>query len=276
MIMASVLAKGRTILENAAQEPEVDDLISLLNSMGAKIKRTGFRAIVIDGVKKLHGTSFEIPSDRNEVVTFAILSALTGGDIYIKNVRVEDIKDFLSKFKEVGGVWEAKNSSIRFYMKNGIRSSHIVTAPHPGFMTDWQGPWAILMTQAKGESTIHETVYESRFGYVDELKKMGANLELYVPKVENPEQTYNFNYTTESRNNKQGLKISGKTDLHSAVLNVSDLRAGATLVMASLIASGQSVVYGAEYLERGYEAFDERLRSLGAVIEVLEEEEVEV
>ena len=276
MIMASVLAKGRTILENAAQEPEVDDLISLLNSMGAKIKRTEPRAIVIDGVKKLHGTSFEIPPDRNEVVTFAILSALTGGDIYIKNVRVEDIKDFLSKFKEAGGVWEAKNSSIRFYMKNGISSSHIVTAPHPGFMTDWQGPWAILMTQAKGESTIHETVYESRFGYVDELKKMGANLELFVPKMENPEQTYNFNYTTESRNNKQGLKIYGKTNLHSAVLNVSDLRAGATLVMASLIASGQSVVYGAEYLERGYEAFDERLRSLGAVIEVLEEEEAEV
>lgn len=285
LIMAAVLAKGRTILENAACEPEIDDLILLLNSMGAKIKRIEPRKIVINGVKELSGASFEISPDRNEVVTFAILSALTGGNIRIKNVRTEDIKGFLSKFKEAGGVWAPPrrgsapegrlNSSMRFYMRNGIKPSHIVTSPHPGFMTDWQGPWAILMTQGQGSSTIHETVYENRFGYVDELAKMGAELEIYQPKVANPAEFYNFRYDLPAgpleKNGKHALRIHGKTNLHNAVLNISDLRAGATIVIAVLIAKGESVIYGIENIERGYESFAQRLRALGADIKVLEE-----
>lgn len=270
LIMAAALAADRTVLENAAQEPEVDDLIRLLNSMGAKIKRTKPREIVIDGVRKLKGTSFEVPPDRNEVVTFAILSALTGGDIRIKNVRIEDVGGFLSKFKEAGGIWEKKNSSTRFYMKNGIKSSHIVTSSHPGFMTDWQGPWAIFMTQAQGVSSIHETVYGNRFGYVNELLKMGADLEIYQPKIANPLKFYNFHY---HKNGKHAIRIHGRTNLHNAVLNISDLRAGATLVIAALIARGESIIFGVEHLERGYEAFDSRLKNLGANIRIVEEEE---
>ena len=268
LIMAATLAHGKTVLENAAQEPEVDDLIGLLNSMGAKIKRTEPRTIVIDGVQKLHRATFEIPPDRNEAITFAILSALTGGAIYIKNIDLLDIKNFVSEFKEAGGKWEKKDSKARFYLTGYVKPTHILTAPHPGFMTDWQGPWAIFMTQAEGDSTIHETIYENRFGYVNELAKMGADLEIYQPEVVNPKEFYNFNYR---KNGKHGLKIHGKTHLHNAVLNISDLRAGASLVIAALIAKGESIVFGIEYLERGYEAFDKRLRSLGADIDVIEE-----
>lgn len=277
LIMAATLARGRTILDNAAEEPEVDDLISLLNSMGAKIVRTEPRTIVIVGVKKLHGTSFTIMPDRNEVVTFAVLSALTGGKIYIKNVQMTTIRGFLNAFKKAGGKWETGDSKVRFYIEQEIKSMDIVTSPHPGFMTDWQGPWAIFMTQANGTSTIHEAVYENRFGYVDELKKMGADLEIYQPKIQNPREFYNFNYRLpagrQGKNGKHGLKIQGKTNLHNAVLNISDLRAGATLVIAALIAKRESIIFGVEYLDRGYEAFDRRLRELGADIEDIEVDE---
>ena len=270
LILAAVLAKGRTVLENAAEEPEIDDLINLLNLMGAKIKRKEKRTIVIDGVPSLHGASYSIMPDRNEVVTFAICSALTGGKILIKNVDLSTISEFLKKYEEAGGSYEKIDGKVRFYLKNGISPTDIVTKPHPGFMTDWQGPWALFMTQAKGESTIHETVYENRFAYVEELKKMGAKMKYYDPEIKNPKDFYNFNYE-EGHEHNQALKIFGPTPLHNAVLNIADLRAGATLVLASLIAKGESVIYGIDHLERGYEAFDERLRQLGANIKVEEE-----
>ncbi len=275
LILAAVLANGVTTIENAAEEPEIDDLIALLNQMGANIKRKKARTIIITGVARLHGTSYTIMADRNEVVTFAVLSALTGGKIYIKNVQTKHIEAFLSEFRDAGGVWEEKEQGIRFYMKNGTRATDIVTQPHPGFMTDWQGPWAIFMTQAKGVSTIHETVYESRFGYYEELAKMGAELFLFTPKVSAPEKFYNFNYSKETET-QQGLRIKGPTPLHNAVLSISDLRAGATVVIAALIAKGESIVYGAEILERGYESFDVRLRALGADIKVTEDEALEI
>lgn len=275
LILAAVLANGATTIENAAEEPEIDDLIALLNQMGANIKRKNARTIVIIGVAKLHGTSYTIMADRNEVVTFAVLSALTGGKIYIKNVQMKNIEAFLSEFGEAGGVCEEKKQGVRFYMKNGIKPRDITTSAHPGFMTDWQGPWAIFMTQAKGVSTIHETVYESRFGYYEELTKMGAALDLFTPKVSYPEKFYNFNYSKETEA-QQGLRIKGPTPLHNGVLSISDLRAGATVVIAALIAKGESVIYGAEILERGYENFDARLRALGADIKVAEDEAPEV
>lgn len=275
LILAGVLAEGKTIIENAAEEPEIDDLIALLNQMGAKIKRKSARCIEIIGVKKLHGTTYTIMSDRNEVVTFAVLSALTGGNIYVKNVNLNDLTAFLKEFKLAGGLWEENILGVRFFTKNGIKPTDIVTIPHPGFMTDWQGPWAIFMTQGKGISTIHETVYENRFGYFEELKKMGANLELFAPRVPDPKSFYNFNYSKSDTKNTQALKIKGPTPLHNAVLNVSDLRAGATVVIAALIANGTSVIYGVDILERGYEAFDSKLASLGANI-IAEEEILEV
>jgi UDP-N-acetylglucosamine 1-carboxyvinyltransferase len=176
---------------------------------------------------------------------------------------------FLDAFKKAGGAYEKTEVGVRFYAES-LNPVDVTTATHPGFMTDWQGPWALLMTQANGESTIHETIYENRFMYVTELQKMGAKLEMYSPSVENPNELYNFNYDVK-KSYLQGLKIYGKANLHNAFMNMYDLRAGATVVIASLLAKGESTIYGIEIVERGYEDFHKRLFELGAHIEVLEE-----
>lgn len=267
LVLAAVLAKGKTIIENAAEEPEVDDLITLLNKMGAKIKRTKTRTIEIEGVEKLHGARFRIMSDRNEAVTFATLSALTGGDIYIKDPPIELMKTFLDKFSQAGGKWKNERDGTRFFIEGEISPVDISTGPHPGFMTDWQGPWSVLMTQAVGVSTIHETIYENRFAYTPELKKMGAKLSFFNPPVNKPNEFYNFDFDkNDSNHRKQGLRIEGPTKLHNAVIDIADLRAGATLVIAALIAKGESTIFGIEHLDRGYENFYKRLRDLGANI----------
>lgn len=263
MILAAVLANGRTVLENAAKEPEVDELIEFLIQMGAKIKRKALRTITIEGVKKLHGARFRISPDRNEIVTFAVSAVITGGDILIKDIQKEGLADFLNTLEKAGGGFEERENGIRFYYKGELSATDVVTSFFPGFMTDWQGPWAVLMTTARGVSTIHETIYENRFSYVSELKKMGAHIELYNPKVTSPNKFYNFNIS-DDKNYFHAEKIFGPTRLHNGVINVADLRAGATLVLAALIAKGQSAVFGIEHLDRGYEQFDKRLRSLGA------------
>lgn len=265
MILAAVLAKGKTVLENAAQEPEVDELIEFLINMGAKIKRIKDRVVVIEGVEKLHGARIRISPDRNEAVTFAVAAVITGGDLLIKGIKRTELVEFLEMLEKAGGGFEEKGNGIRFYYKGELRATDVVTSFSPGFMTDWQGPWAVLMTTAKGVSTIHETIYENRFSYVSELKKMGAHIELYNPKVNNPNKFYNFNMGDDG-NYFHAEKILGPTRLHNGVIDVADLRAGATLVLAALIAKGQSVVFGIEHLDRGYEQFDKRLRVLGADI----------
>ncbi len=264
LLMAAVLARGETVIENAAQEPEVDELIAFLTSMGARINRNK-RTITVDGVTRLHGTRFAVAPDRNEVITFAIAGLITGGDITVVNARKKDIAVFLEKINKAGGKYEEVNNGIRFYDGMMI-GTDVETSPHPGFMTDWQGPWAVLMTQAKGTSIIHETVYENRFGYVEELIKMGAHIELFNPQVKNPKKFYNFNPMDDKDEYFHAAKISGPVKLHNAILNISDLRAGATLVLAGLAATGKSVIFGIEHLDRGYEAFEERLTSLGADI----------
>lgn len=271
LILASVLASGKTVLKNAAQEPEVDDLISFLNSMGAQIKRISPRIIVIQGVSKLHGTRFRIGPDRNEAVTFAIASLITDGDILVKGVRKEELREFLEKLDVIGARFEERENGLRFYLNGELKSTNVVTSPYPGFMTDWQGPWAVLMTKVKGESTIHETIYESRFGYILELRKMGANIEFFNPEVRNPRMFYNFNFEDDSKENFHAAKIYGPTKLHNAVVIISDLRAGATLVLAALAAKGETIIFGVEHLDRGYEQFEVRLRGLGARIRRVKE-----
>ncbi|OGH42365.1 MAG: UDP-N-acetylglucosamine 1-carboxyvinyltransferase [Candidatus Levybacteria bacterium RIFCSPLOWO2_02_FULL_36_8b] len=271
LILAAVTANRRTVLKNAAQEPEIDELVNLLNKMGAKIKRTEPRVIVIDGVEKLHGTNFIIGPDRNEVVTFAIAAVLTNGDIFVKNADKAGLIEFLNKFEKAGGGFEVLNNGIRFYAKGELKPVDIITTPYPGFMTDWQGPWAVLMTKAKGISIIHEAVYENRFGYVDELKKMGADIELFNPKVDNAQIFYNFNIKDDKKEYLHAEEVKGPVNLHNAVMNISDLRAGATLVLAALCAFGESVIFGVEHLDRGYEKFEERLKSLGADIKRVSE-----
>ena len=194
LIMASTLAKGTTIIENAAEEHEIDDLISLLNSMGAKIKRIEGRKIEITGVEQLHGTTYEIVSDGNELVTFAVLSILTGGNILLENANLDNVGEFLSELYKAGASYETVDGKVRFFAQDGLNPTDVVTNPEPGFKTDWQGPWAILMTQARGFSTIHETIYENRFGYVSELRKMGAKIDFFNPEVTDPQSLYNFNY----------------------------------------------------------------------------------
>jgi len=271
LILSAVLAEGRTVLNNAALEPEIDELITLLNAMGAKVWREDDRKIIIDGVLKLQGTTFAIGPDRNEVVTFAVAAAMTQGDIVIENVDQTGILVFLEKYTEAGGGFEQLKEGLRFYYKGPLKNVDITTSPYPGFMTDWQGPWALLMTKAKGISVIHETVYENRFGYVSELTKMGAHIELFNPKVSSPAAFYNFNMEDDKKEFRHAAKIKGPVQLHNAVVSISDLRAGATLVLASLAAKGESVVLGVERVDRGYEQFEKRLKTLGADIKRVKE-----
>jgi len=267
ILLAAVLAQGRTVMENAAQEVEVDDLINCLNQMGAKIQRVAPRRIVIEGVKALHGLEYTIMPDRNEEITFAIAAAVTGGEIIVKDSQPQNLTAFLKSFKEAGGTIKVIDAQTTCYgAGHRLVATQITTAPHPGFMTDWQGPWAVFMTQANGRSTIHESVFESRFSYVRELRKMGAKIEFFDPPVKNPEQFYNFNWNDRVRGSQQGIIINGPTALHNAIVTIDDLRAGATLVLAALTAPGASYVYGVEQIDRGYEKIEARLVSLGASI----------
>ncbi len=266
LILAAVLASGQTILDNAAQEPEVDDLVRLLNEMGARIKRVKPRTIIIDGVKKLSGTTYKIMPDRNEAVTFAIAALVTKGDVFVKGTQRENLKAFLEKLDEAGAGWEPDHLGTRFFYRGPISGVNIKTAPYPGFMTDWQAPWTLLMTQAKGESQVCETVYENRFQYVDELVKMGAKISLFNPKVTTPESFYNFDLADERDEYRHAAKILGPTPLHNAVLTIPDLRAGATLVLAALAARGKSYLAGTHHIDRGYENFAGRLKILGAKV----------
>ncbi len=272
LIMAAVLAKGKTILDNAAAEPEVDQLIDFLNQMGARVKRISERKIEIEGVEKLHGCRFEVAPDRNEIVTFAIAALITKGDITVKNVKNDSgLTQFLEVFEKTGGGFEEKGKDLRFFYKSQLLPTDVKTTFYPGFMTDWQGPWAVLMTQAAGISVIHETVYENRFSYVPQLLKMGAKVELFNPEVPNPKEVYNFNLSDNKSSYYHAVRISGPVQLHNAVVEIYDLRAGATLVLAGLCAQGESVVFGIEHLDRGYENFEKRLKSLGADIERVKE-----
>lgn len=271
LIMAAVLGKGKTILENAAREPEILELIALLTKMGARIKKRAKRTIEITGVEKLHGVEFSIGPDRNEIATLAVAAILTKGDIFIKNVRNVDLWAFIERLEKAGAGVEKKDNGIRFYYKGPLKSVDIETSSYPGFMTDWQGPWAVLMTQAKGEAVIHETVYENRFGYVSQLKKMGANIILFNPDVKNPEEVYNFNLSDNNPSYFHAIEVKGLTKLHNAVVEIADLRAGATLVLAALSAHGESIILGVEHLDRGYENLEEGLKSLGANIKRVRE-----
>lgn len=281
-ILAAVLAEGETVLVNAAEEPEVDDLIALLTKMGAKVKRDEqeSRKIVIEGVRELSGARHQVLPDRNEAVTFACAAAATYGEVALSGVRSTDLTAFLAKIEKMGVGFEVGPNELRVWLDKASPLSpvDIETAPHPGFMTDWQQPMAILLTQAGGESTIHETIYEERFGYTEELVNMGARVELLTPTEAGltfDSRSYNFDWPLDSVRGKAEeepkavAKISGPTPLSGCQLRIPDLRAGASLVLAALSAEGQSEISGVEHIDRGYEAFDEKLRGLGAKIERL-------
>lgn len=265
LIIAAVLANGKTTIENAALEPEIDDMINFFNSMGAKVKRDG-GSIVIQGVKSLHGATHVVMSDRNEAVSYACMAIATKGDIIVEGAKPEFLRAFLEKLDSIGGKYEVADYGIRFYYDQPLLATDIVTQPEPGFMTDWQPLWTTMMTSAKGESHVIELVHNNRLAFTNELNIMGAKIELYDPKVDNPEEQYQFAWP-ERVHNFHAAKITGPTPLHGVNMTVPDLRGGATLVMAAIMASGTSIIDNVELIDRGYERFDERLRNLSANIE---------
>lgn len=195
LVMAGSIAEGKTTIRNAAEEPEVDDLIDFLNKMGADIRRIEPRVIEIVGKERLNGATHEVMFDRNEAATFACFALGTKGDIIVEQAEKEYLASFLEAVEQAGGGWEEVPNGLRFFFEKTLLATQVQTAPHPGFMTDWQAIWATLMTQAKGVSTIHETVFENRFTYIPLLEKFGAEVKRISLDLEKPEEIYNFNWT---------------------------------------------------------------------------------
>ncbi|OIN88870.1 UDP-N-acetylglucosamine 1-carboxyvinyltransferase [Candidatus Beckwithbacteria bacterium CG_4_10_14_0_2_um_filter_47_25] len=265
LIMTAVLAEGRSVITNSAREPEVDDLIGCLNQMGAKITRSG-RTLTIDGVKALRPARYRVMPDRNQAVSYAIAALATRGEVTINNARPEHLRAFLAKLKLAGAGAEISSGGIRFFFKRQLQATGIITQPHPGFMTDWEPLWSVLMTQAVGRSKIVEGVFLNRFQFVPDLMAMGAKIRYFDPRPENPDKFYNFNLTDDRAGNRHGIEISGPTPLKGGKFAVKDIRNGATLTIAGLLASGQTVLANAELIDRGYENFAGQLCHLGASI----------
>lgn len=258
-ILGAVLAKGKTVIQNAAKEPEIIDLILMLQKMGAIIELGSNRTIYIEGVKKLNGTRHKILPDRNESVSFASLAvASLGSRIKVKNAVQKDLITYLNAIRRVGGEYEVEDDGIIFYRNGGLRAVEIETDTHPGFMTDWQQPFVILLTQADGISIVHETIFDDRFGYTQDLNLMGADIKVFSKCLGELECRFN------GMNYQHSAVISGPTDLHGQNLKVRDLRAGMAHLIAALIANGESQIDGIDELDRGYEDLDGRLEKLGA------------
>lgn len=255
VMMAASMAKGNTIIENAAKEPHVVDAANFLNSMGANIKGAGTDVIRIKGVQEFHNTTYSIIPDQIEAGTFMTAAATTKGDIIIRNVIPRHLEPISQKLKEMGAIVEQGDDAVRVIAQRRLKPTQIKTLPYPGFPTDMQPQMAAAMALSDGTSVIRETIFENRFLYVDELNKMGAQI------------------TTEGT---QKAIIQGVEGYTGADVVAPDLRAGAALVIAGLAAEGYTTVSDIKYILRGYEQFDEKLRNLGGCIELVEtEEEVE-
>ena len=263
IIISSTLACGRTNIFNAAIEPEIMDLIKFLQKMGAIIEISTDRKITIEGVDTLYGADHKVIPDRNQSVSFACAGIASKGDVFVENANQDDLITFLNSIRRIGGKFEIKDNGIRFYYGGDLRPVAIETNVHPGFMTDWQQPFVIMLTQAKGISIIHETVYEKRFGYVSELKKMGADIELYNTCLGG------LNCRFANAGYYHSAVLKGPTELHAAEITIPDLRAGISYLIAGVLAKGETLVNGAIYIDRGYEDIDLQLRNLGAEIKRL-------
>ena len=244
ILMAAAVADGKTIIENAAEEPEIVDLVTFLNSMGANIKGAGTNVIRVEGVKHLYGASHTVIPDRIEAGTFIIAAAMAGGDVVVDNVLSEHLKSLLAKLGEAGVKVIKDIDSVRVISDGHIHSTDIKTLPYPGFPTDLQAQFMAMMTIGDGTSTVTETVFENRFMHVGELRRMGANIEV------------------------EGRKaiVHGVPFLQGAFVRATDLRAGAALVLAGLTAHGVTEVGDLRHIDRGYDHLVEKLRGLGADI----------
>ncbi len=261
IILAGVLANGKTTISNAAVEPEIVDIIKMLQKMGAKIELNAVnRKININGVEKLHGVTHYILSDRNEAVSFAVMALATDGDIFIEQAPRENLAAFLHIIQKINGGFKIEDNGIRFFRKGELKPVKIETDTHPGFMTDWQQPIVVLLTQDDGTSIVHETVYEDRFGYAEELRKMGANITISLECL--GEKPCRF----AKNGHPHSATIKGPTPLRGAEMEIENIRAGCAHIIAALIANGESKIGGVEHLDRGYENFEDKLLDLGAKI----------
>jgi UDP-N-acetylglucosamine 1-carboxyvinyltransferase len=242
VLMAAALAHGTTVLQNCAREPEVVDLADLLNAMGARISGAGTEEIVIDGVESLGGAEHTIIPDRIEGGTYLIGAALTRGDVTLEQASAADLAPLLDKLADVGATVEVAGGDIRVHADGELTAQSIETTPHPGFPTDLQAQYMVLMTQARGVATIRETIFENRFQHAPELARMGADIRVDGGSAE----------------------IHGPTPLAGAAVMATDLRASACLVLAGVAAEGETVVDRIYHLERGYEGMELKLQSLGA------------
>ena len=246
-LIASVLAKGTTIIENAAREPEIVNVATMLNNLGAKIKGAGTSIITIKGVKELRGGMVEVIPDRIEAGTYVIAGALMGDNLKIENIIPEHIEALTMKLKEMGVNIEVNSDNILVSKTENLKATNVKTLVYPGFPTDLQQPIVTLLSLAKGTSIVEETIYENRFNHVEYLNKLGANIDIQNRK----------------------LKITGVSSLKGNTIDATDLRAGACLLLAALKAEGTSIINNADYVLRGYENIIEKLTNIGAKIELI-------
>jgi UDP-N-acetylglucosamine 1-carboxyvinyltransferase len=265
VLLASCLAEGTTVIRNAAVEPEIMALILLLQKMGALIAVEVDRTIVVEGVARLRGAEHWVLADRIEVASFAAAAAATGGDVFISGAEQATIMAFLNALRRVGGEFEVRPDGIRFFRGGELTSIALETDVHPGFATDWQQPFVVLLTQANGLSVMHETVFEGRFGYTAELRAMGATIELYNTCLGAKPCRYRYG------DHLHSCLVQGPTPLAGTAMQIPDLRAGFSYLIAALVANGPSVIDGAQYVERGYSSIPDKIVRLGGRIVVLDE-----
>jgi len=249
LMMAATRAKGRTVIENAASEPEIQDLASFLNKMGAKIKGTGTNIIEIEGVNALSGTVHEVIPDRIETGTFMVAAAVTGGNVAIRGADPGHLEAVITKLREAGAKITLNNREIRVTSGKNLKATDIETIPYPGFPTDMQAQWMVLMSLTKGTSIITETVFENRFLHVGELQRMGSSIQV----------------------KGNSAIVKGVPKLSGAPVMATDLRASAALILAALAAEGKTEIFGVNHLDRGYEDIEKKLKRLGARIKRIKE-----
>lgn len=253
LILAATLADGTTTLENAAREPEIVDLANLLNKMGANVKGAGTNTIIIKGVEKMHGANHSVVQDRIEAGTFMVATAMTQGDVLIKDAIAEHNRPLISKLSEMGVNFTQEESGLRVVGPEKLKATSVKTLPHPGFPTDMQSQMTAAQAVAVGESVMVETVFENRFQHLEEMRRMGLEVDI-------------------TRNT---ALIQGNSNLQGAAVKSTDLRASAALILLGLVAKGQTTVRRLSHLDRGYYKFHEKLKALGADIIRVEDEDGE-
>ncbi len=258
-LLTAVRAQGLTELRGAAVEPEILDLVDVLQKMGAIISVDTDRTIHIEGVDELVGYHHAALPDRIETASWASAALATGGDVLVRGAHQRDMTTFLNVFRKVGGAFDVREDGIRFWHPGGdLKSLVVETNVHPGFMTDWQQPLVVALTQAQGLSIVHETVYENRFGFTQALCQMGAQIQVYRECLGGASCRFG------QRNFYHSAVISGPTPLHGADIEVPDLRGGFSHLIAALAAEGTSRVEGIDLIDRGYESFMSKLQALDA------------